>query len=1596
MVMAIEAARQMAKSAFTVHAYRIEGVSIFKPLMISLNPEGVETQFHMRYNKANTSQFEDHHTFHLYSYATDEWVEICRGSIITEYAADSEKDETAVAFPSRDLRQRLETSISRCKKILDPQDLYENLASFGFWFGPSFRMLKNVCFGNDYAATATVDPREWMTKVSGSHLVQDHVIHPIALDAVLHLTVVALSNGTWEPVRTMVPTKIGKLWISGDLLAHAKNQTLDLCTHPMLRGYRDVEGSIYAFDSSSQECKILVEGYRATAISDLESSLSEEFLSKRLCFEIEWKPDLDLLLPEQIPFHCDTDKKATEFLLPEAVERLELCCLHVMNDALDTISMKALQSSKPHVARYVAWMEHMCHLYEANVLLPHIQHGRPSLKDTAYFEELICSAGDTAEEKLYLTAARNLKSILCEEVDALSLLFDSNLLQKFYTSPIFTITGQKAANYVDLLAHKNPTLKIIEIGAGTGGATAAILERLIRNGRGEECSPRYSQYVYTDISPGFFQSAQERFSKHSNRVLYKVLDIEKDPSSQGFEPGMYDLVVAASVLHATSSIDGALRNCRKLLKPDGKLILIEPTNLEAVRIPFVFGLLPGWWLSSEDSRYLCPLLSDIQWQQALTKNGFSNDEICLPDYEDAKHVLSIIVASNADAKHTTTPEPRILVIIEDESALQTHVASEIKIRLEARGASDCDIVPFRKISTKDVKGTFCIVLLELDRSLLSNVVEEDFDNIKTMSQFARGIIWLTRGRNERPELGLITGLSRAVSSESANLDFIELALDAKSPDASITQQIIRVYDNSRNKPVECVELDYMEKNGVLYVNRIIEACYLNEKLQLKFAPQAPEMHRLGQTQGRSLSLTIRSPGLLSTFQFCDNHILERSLGEDEVEIEVKAAGVNFKDVMVALGQIPGNSLGLECSGIVLRVGSQVRETQLKPGDRVCCFGNDAFSTRFRTYCNAVAKIPDSMTFTTAAAFPVNFVTAYYALVHVTRLQQDERILIHSGAGGTGQAAIQLAKLLNAEIYTTVGSTKKKDFLMERYQIPEDHIFVGRDVSFAEKLMQMTGEGVHVVLNSMSGEGLQKSLDCLAPFGRFADITKTDVLDFGSLPKSNFAKNITYSSLDLFLVYQKSRLLMKDLLNSVIELATDGRINVAQPLNIYRSSELEDAFRMLQVGKSIGKAVIEMHQDDLVPIMPSIKPTYHFSGESSYVITGGLGGLGRSIAAWMVERGAKYLILLGRSGTRHEKALDFVRDLESRGITVAAPPCDICEEEVLRSTLNECLQFMPSIKGCIQGSMVLRVRSCQCKTPSLQTYLRYTQDGLFESMSVDDYNAAVKPKLQGSWNLHLHLPQEMDFFILLSSAGGVIGSRGQSNYGSGNTYQDALAYHRTSHGQKCFSLDLGLIRSVGYAAENREVMSNIKQFGAKGIREAELLTMLDYLCDPSLPIPSPSASQIVVGLEIPPKAKGKDPSGASHIRWIHRPLFRGLAQMEGFEATLSAQSSSSSSSSEPTIDYESLFKAAGSPAGACSYVSEGIRKKLSRIISIPEEDIDLQMPMHRFGVDSLVAVEIRYWLAKEMKADMSIFEIMGDRSLAALSLLVAGRSGFLNE
>jgi len=270
------------------------------------------------------------------------------------------------------------------------------------------------------------------------------------------------------------------------------------------------------------------------------------------------------------------------------------------------------------------------------------------------------------------------------------------------------------------------------------------------------------------------------------------------------------------------------------------------------------------------------------------------------------------------------------------------------------------------------------------------------------------------------------------------------------------------------------------------------------------------------------------------------------------------------------------------------------------------------------------------------------------------------------------------------------------------------------------------------------------------------------------------------------------------------------------------------------------------------------------------------------------------------------------------------------------------------------------------------------------MSRADFEAAVQPKVQGSWNLHSLLPKGMDFFVLLSSLSGVVGVYGQANYASGNTYQDALARYRIAHGERAVSLDLGSFQSIGYVAEREGLADTLKSEVYLSISEGEFHAMLDYYCDPALSIPSPLHSQVVTGLDVPADFRAK------HVEepfWMSKPIFRQLYQVN-------SQHASSAQDSEGPVNYETLFRGVESLAEAGHLIVDGLRTKLSKTLAIEKEAIDASRPMHTYGVDSLAAVEVRTWFRRVIGADVAVFEMLGNGSITSLGLAVAAKSPYI--
>jgi NADPH:quinone reductase-like Zn-dependent oxidoreductase len=471
-----------------------------------------------------------------------------------------------------------------------------------------------------------------------------------------------------------------------------------------------------------------------------------------------------------------------------------------------------------------------------------------------------------------------------------------------------------------------------------------------------------------------------------------------------------------------------------------------------------------------------------------------------------------------------------------------------------------------------------VLLLELENPFLSAIGEQMYAALQTVVATAKDIVWVTRRVEQSPDFGLVDGLSRVLRNENYPLKFITLALEGHNP-ASQAENIARVINSTARNTVDSYEPEYAEQDGMLQVNRLVEANRLRREISIKESPQHVKVQPISQAP--PLKLHVASPGLLDSLRFIEDTGSALPLAPNEVEVEVKAVGINFKDCLVALGRVDQTTIGLECAGIVRRVA---KDSHFAVGDRVAVCKTGSFQTYVRSQQEGVVKLPDTLSFTEAAAIPTNFATAYHALHEVARLQRGESVLIHSGAGGTGQAALQIAQYLGAKVFATVSSEEKKQLLVDLYGIDEDHIFYSRDLSFADGIKRLTkGRGVDVVLNSLSGEALVASWECVAPYGRFIEIGIKDILAHNTLPMFQFARNVSFSAVDLAAIMVERPHLLQNAMKAVIDLIGKGTMHAAMPLHIHPASEVEQAFRYMQSGKNTGKTVVELKGGDQVSV-----------------------------------------------------------------------------------------------------------------------------------------------------------------------------------------------------------------------------------------------------------------------------------------------------------------------------------------------------------------------------------------------------------------------------
>lgn len=663
-----------------------------------------------------------------------------------------------------------------------------------------------------------------------------------------------------------------------------------------------------------------------------------------------------------------------------------------------------------------------------------------------------------------------------------------------------------------------------------------------------------------------------------------------------------------------------------------------------------------------------------------------------------------------------------------------------------------------------------------------------------------------------------------------------------------------------------------------------------------------------------------------------------------------------------MGQMADTALGLEAAGVVRRVGSAVRK--FKVGDKVMMSGHGAHRTLHRVPASFCALIPEGMSFELAATIPVVHATAWNALVRVARVQRDQSILIHAAAGGVGQVACQIAKHYGMDIFATVSSETKKKLIMEQYGIREDHIFYSRDVSFAKGVKRMTnGRGVDVVLNSLAGEALRQTWNCIAPFGHFVEIGIKDILNNTGLDMRPFLQDATFSFFNLRHVEESRPDLMAVILEGAFDFIHRGITRPVQPLVSYPISEVEDALRLMQTGKHLGKIALTWGEDDVAPLIPRGRRAPKLSTEGVYLLVGGLGGLGRSLAAKLVGLGARKLCFLSRSGADSRNAQALVQILEQQQVEVRVYKCDVGDEIAVTSAICRCTRELGKIRGAFQCAMVLR-------------------DSLFVNMTHNAWAESTRPKVQGSWNLHTHLPEDLDFFITLSSFTGVFGSRGQGNYSAAGAYEDALAHHRRSRGRRATTIDLGLMRDVGVLAETG-MTDNFREWEKPyGIREAEFHALIERVIDRDTAAAFPP--QVVTGL-----ATGGSASlaGINMPYYLDDPRFSIMART-GLRDGASGAGSGDGAAAHALISRAKTFQEA---AGA---VLDALVKQVARMLQTDPSEVDTDRFLHSYGFDSLVAVEIVNWVMKETKSAITVFDVLAGVPITTLCNRIATKSSAL--
>ncbi|GAA1985928.1 type I polyketide synthase [Kitasatospora viridis] len=1432
---------------------------------------------------------------------------------------------------------------ARCPRPLDGPGFYQMGRGVKLDVGPAFQLIDHIHVGEE----------ELLLSYRLRHSTDAYTAHPVLLDAPLQATI-ALDDPQAEPA-VFLPSKFGavRVWRTPALtgIVHLRRRHRSVNEVCWDITYADHDGTV----------TIEIDGCRTrrSHLSEHTPLTIQHTVLRAAPHPAAPVAPSPLPSPSEVARAAEPRIAAARIALDSVGHRLflgaaELVGAHcwaaalrgLLTDPAAPFAMQDLLAGglQPQHRRLVRLM--MPLLAEHGLVQPVTDTWQ--LTDTEFRPEQLLREllenhpGFSAEALLLNRQLRHLSDVLRGRVNALELLpaGDSMYEQLRETGPSHRFTHRAVQALLGDLVSRWPAdrpLHVLEVGAATPALTATVLPLLPAD---------RTRYTCTAATQAGVTRAENRFASY-DFVDYRVVDLNTGLADQGLPRAGFDLILADDALHATADLTTTLRHLHALLAPGGYLLAAEPHHVPLQAL--LFGAHDEFWQRGDralrpDSR----VLVRDRWVPLLEQCGFPH--AVRTDTEDRTVLLAARDHGDDGRPVVSSPAPGTAWLVATEGGTELPTAQALAALL-----GDATVVPVSDETsawTEVLSSSRCprIALLlgegggEPGRPETVGLTTHRAAVLRALATACESLqsgatphVWLIT----RPT-GLFPAPELPSHPQDAAVWVACRTLANERPDLRMS----RISCHRTGDPAIDAHRLAAELLGMTGDDRQEDEIVLTA--QGRFVPRQIQ-HPAGEPPAVPAStpflLEARDPSLRRRLTWRQAQIPEP--GPGEVAIEVRAVALNYRDTLRANGLLPpeagehghsGDGLGNDGAGIVHAVGAGVGH--LKLGDRVCGFVPAALASHATTPAHALIRIPEAMSFAEAATLPVAFLTVHHTLVDQARLAPGETVLVHGGAGAVGLAVLQCARACGARVIATAGTETKRDLLRS---LGAWHVLDSRSLDFVPQVRELTGgQGVDVVVNSLSGEAIAYGLDLLRPNGRFIELGKRDILLNNPLTLRPFHNSLTFTGFNLDAM-SDDPVRGPRLVTDVAAQITRGTYRPL-PHTIYPAARVDEAFRLLQHSRHIGKVVISFDAlDEPVPVEPA-PGIIALDPAGTYLITGGLSGLGAATADWLADHGARHLALLSRRGPQAPEAPALLARLTERGVHATAHAVDVTDRAALREVIDAVDATGHPLRGVVHAAM-------------------HMDDAPLSQLTDDRFAAVLAPKVTGAALLdQLTADRELDLFLGYSSVSAAIGNPGQSAYAAANAYLEALARARRAAGRPGTALAWGPIGETGYVARHA-MEAAMAERGLELLTPAEALNTADRLL-----------------------AARTDVAGAGRYRWgAARQLLLALAAPR-FSLLAPA---SSAAAADAGGDLRRAL--ADRPADeALHTITDRLAHLLAEVLQTDPTDLDPARPLTDLGLDSLLGTQFLVKARDLFAVRLTPADLATGRTLSHLARLIQQR------